>query len=106
SPDLTNNSWGCPTSEGCAPETLRLAVEAQRAAGIMTIVSAGNDGPACSTLGTPPAQYAAVYSVGAFDASTGLIADFSSRGPVLVDGSRRTKPDVAAPGVAVRSAVR
>jgi subtilisin family serine protease len=105
-PDLTNNSWGCPSSEGCAPDTLRLAVEAQRAAGIMTIVSAGNEGPACSTLGTPPAQYAAAYSVGAFDASTGLIAGFSSRGPVLADGSRRTKPDIAAPGVRVRSAVR
>ncbi len=105
-PDLTNNSWGCPTSEGCAPDTLRLAVEAQRAAGIMTIVSAGNDGPGCGSLGTPPAQYAAVYSVGAFDVSTGLIAGFSSRGPVLVDSSRRIKPDIAAPGVRVRSAIR
>jgi serine protease AprX len=105
-PDLTVNSWACPPSEGCAPDTLRMAVEAQRAAGIMTVVSAGNGGPGCSTVNEPPAHYAAVYSVGAFDARTGNIAGFSSRGPVLVDGSLRGKPDIAAPGVLVRSAIR
>ncbi len=105
-PDLTVNSWTCPASEGCAPDTLRLAVEAQRAAGIFTVVSAGNSGPNCSTISDPPAHYAAVYSVGAFDARTGAIANFSSRGPILVDGSRRGKPDIAAPGVSVRSAIR
>lgn len=106
-PDITNNSWSCPSSEGCAPDTLRLAVEAQRAAGIMTVVSAGNDGRAgCSTVSEPPAHYAAVYSVGALDAATGNIAAFSSRGPVVVDGSKRVKPDISAPGVAVRSAIR
>jgi serine protease AprX len=105
-PDITINSWACPPSEGCAPDTLRLAVEAQRAAGIMTIVSAGNDGPGCSTVNEPPAHYAAVYAVGAVDARTGNLAGFSSRGPVLVDGSKRPKPDITAPGVLVRSAIR
>ncbi len=105
-PDLTVNSWACPASEGCAPDTLRLAVEAQRAAGIFTVVSAGNDGPSCATISEAPAHYAAVYTVGSFDAATGNIAYNSSRGSVLVDGSRRTKPDIAAPGVGVRSAIR
>lgn len=105
-PDITINSWACPPSEGCAPDTLRLAVEAQRAAGIMTIVSAGNGGPSCSTVDEPPAHYAAVYSVGAYDARSGNLASFSSRGPVVVDGSQRRKPDIAAPGVLVRSAIR
>jgi serine protease AprX len=105
-PDLTVNSWTCPASEGCAPDTLRLAVEAQRAAGIFTVVSAGNSGPTCSTVSEPPSHYAAVYSVGAFDARTSIIANFSSRGPILVDNSHRTKPDIAAPGVSVRSAIR
>lgn len=105
-PDLTVNSWTCPASEGCAPDTLRFAVEAQRAAGIFTVVSAGNSGPGCSTISEPPSHYAAVYSVGAFDAQTGNIANFSSRGPILVDNSHRGKPDIAAPGVAVRSAIR
>ena len=106
-PDITVNSWGCPPSEGCEPDTLKFAVEAQRAAGIMTIVSAGNDGvKGCGSVSDPPALYDATYSVGAFDAVTGAIASFSSRGPVTIDGSNRIKPDIAAPGVGVRSAVR
>ena len=41
-PDITNNSWGCPPSEGCVGEHLQAAVEAQGAAGIQMVVSAGN----------------------------------------------------------------
>ena len=33
-PDITTNSWTCPSSEGCSPTTLQAGVEAQRAAGI------------------------------------------------------------------------
>jgi len=105
-PDVTINSWGCPPSEGCAPETLRAAVEAHRAAGIMTVVSAGNRGPGCATVIDPPAHYDAAYTVGAFNAATGEIAPFSSRGPVALDASNRPKPDLTAPGVGVRSSVR
>ena len=105
-PDITTNSWGCPTSEGCSPGTLQAAVEAQRAAGIMTVVAAGNSGSACSTVSDPPSFYAAAYTVGAISSSTGAIASFSSRGPATVDGSNRRKPDISAPGVSVRSAVR
>ena len=105
-PDITTNSWLCPPSEGCSPDTLRAAVEAHRAAGIMTIVAAGNAGAACSTVVDPPAIYDASYSVGAINAATGAIASFSSRGPVIIDGSNRIKPDIAAPGVSVRSAIR
>jgi subtilisin family serine protease len=36
--------------------------------------------------------------------SKGVLAPFSSIGPVKVDGSGRTKPDVVAPGVDVLSA--
>ena len=104
-PDLTTNSWGCPASEGCLPATLQQAVEAQRAAGIMFVASAGNSGSTCSSVSEPPSFYDASYTIGAFSASTGTIASFSSRGPVTVDGSNRIKPDIAAPGVSVRSAV-
>ena len=45
------------------------------------------------------------FTVGATNSSDG-IAGFSSRGPVTADGSGRAKPDISAPGVAVRSAVR
>ncbi len=105
-PHVTNNSWGCPPSEGCSANTLQAAVEAQRAAGIMTVVSAGNSGSACSTVSDPPAIYDAVYSVGALNTGTDTIAGFSSRGPVVIDGSLRMKPDIAAPGTSTRSTDR
>jgi serine protease AprX len=104
-PDVTNNSWSCPTWEGCSWDTLQAAVEAQRAAGIMTVVSAGNEGSNCSTVVEPPGIYDASYSVGATNSSDD-IASFSSRGPVTVDGSNRLKPDISAPGVGVRSSAR
>ncbi len=103
-PDVTNNSWSCPSSEGCSWDTLQAAVEAQRAAGIMTVVSAGNEGSGCSTVQDPPAIYDAAYSVGATNSSDN-IASFSSRGPVTADGSSRRKPDISAPGVGIRSSV-
>lgn len=107
-PDVINNSWGCPTSEGCDLDNfavMQAVVENVRAAGIFVAVSAGNDGSACSTVNTPAAIYDASFSVGATDSSD-LIASFSSRGPVTVDGSNRMKPDISAPGVSIRSSVR
>ena len=41
-PDITNNSWECPASEGCSFDTLQAAVEAQAAAGIMMVSAAQN----------------------------------------------------------------
>lgn len=102
--DVTNNSWGCPQDlEGCDPNSLLPAAEALRAAGMVTVAAAGNDGPACSSLNAPLALYDAVFTVGAVN-SDGLIAPFSSIGPVLADGSGRIKPDIAAPGVDVLAA--
>jgi len=66
-PDVTNNSWGCPTSEGCSWSTLQAALAAQRAAGIFTAVSAGNEGSGCSTVSDPPAIYDDSFSVGALN---------------------------------------
>ena len=60
-----NNSWGCPTSELCAPDSLQTIVENTRAAGIFVEVSAGNGGSGCSTVNDPPAIYDASYSTGA-----------------------------------------
>src|SRR5437016_4602215 len=104
-PDITINSWGCPTSEGCTTgDELRVAVEAQEAAGIQMVVAAGNSGPGCSTVSDPPSFYAASYTAGALNTGTDTIASFSSRGPVTADGSGRIKPDIAAPGTNTRSA--
>ena len=102
-PDITNNSWTCPPSEGCSVDTLQAAVEAQAAAGIMTVVNTGSQGPACSTVQDPPAIYAAAYSVGALNTGSDNVASFSSRGPVIIDGSNRIKPDITAPGTTIRS---
>lgn len=73
---------------------------AMRAASIVMVVSAGNEGPACGTATTPPANYGAVFSVGA-TTNAGDVVGFSSRGPA--DGL--LKPDIAAPGQLVRSSV-
>ena len=103
-PDVINNSWSCPPSEGCTdPTVLLAAVTAVRAAGIVTVHSTGNSGSTCGTVREPAAIYAESFSVGATD-SGDSIAGFSSRGPVTIDGSNRRKPDVSAPGVSVRSA--
>ncbi len=106
-PDVINNSWGCPASEGCNPgnfAVMQAVVENVRAAGIFVAVSAGNDGSGCSTVNTPAAIYDAVFSVGSTESSD-AISSFSSRGPVTVDGSNRMKPDISAPGGSVRSAL-
>ncbi len=102
-PDVINNSWGCPPSEGCTdPNVLLTVVQNVRAAGIVTVHSAGNSGSSCSTVADPSAIYAESFSVGATNSSDG-IASFSSRGPVTVDGSNRLKPNISAPGVSIRS---
>ncbi|MBK9980911.1 MAG: S8 family peptidase [Saprospiraceae bacterium] len=105
SPAVINNSWGCPESEGCDPsnwEILNQAVINLKLGGVVVVVSAGNDGSGCSSVTSPAAIYEASFSVGA-TAENDTIAGFSSRGPVAVDSSFRTKPNVSAPGVHVRS---
>lgn len=102
-PDVVGNSYGCPPSELCAPNSLHLALENLRAAGVFMAVSAGNAGPGCGSINDPPALDAASITVGATGADD-AIASLSSRGPVTVDGSQRPKPELVAPGVSVRSA--
>jgi subtilisin family serine protease len=104
-PNIVNNSWSCPPSEGCSVNSLRASFAALRAAGILAVDSAGNNGSACSSVFNPPGIYDESFVVGATD-NANFLAGSSSRGPVTVDGSGRLKPDVAAPGVAVLSSVR
>jgi subtilisin family serine protease len=81
---------------------LRASFAALRAAGILGVASAGNSGSSCSTVVDPPSIYDEAFVVGA-TSSTDFLAGFSSRGPVTIDASGRLRPDVAAPGVSVRS---
>lgn len=107
-PDVIANSWSCPEVEGCHPGNFSLmetAIDNLRASGVVVVTSAGNSGPNCETVRTPPSIFASAFAVGA-TASNDSIAGFSSRGPVMIDSSGRLQPQVVAPGVSVRSAVR
>lgn len=104
SADVINNSWGCPPEEGCHADEMLQVLRAMRAAGVMVVVSAGNDGPSCGSIQDAPAFHTAeAFSVGAIDHRNGKIADFSSRGPSTFDHG--LGPDVVAPGVGVLSSV-
>jgi subtilisin family serine protease len=103
-PHSINNSWGCPTSEGCSANTLLSITNAVRAAGIFPAVAAGNSGSSCSTVTDPPSIYASSVTVGA-TTSSNAVASYSSRGPVTVDNSNRIKPNISAPGSNIRGAL-
>jgi subtilisin family serine protease len=100
---IINNSWGCPRVEGCDTIVYISVVEALKTAGIFLSAAAGNTGYyGCATITDPPAIYADVFTSGSVNQS-GDLSDFSSLGPVLVDGSDRSKPDLLAPGEEVIS---
>ena len=106
-PDIINNSWSCPPSEGCKPENIQViepALNAADAAGILVVASAQNSGPSCGSIRDPIAIYPKAFTVGATDSNDNL-AVFSSRGPVTYDGKTRTGPDVSAPGVSILSSM-
>ncbi|MFN2469087.1 MAG: S8 family serine peptidase [Gaiellaceae bacterium] len=106
-PHVTNNSWGCV--EGCPPPMLQDVLQASRASGIVYAVSAGNDGPICSTIYHPLARYPEAFTVGSTIIATDAISGFSSRGPVLGDPTAPAgllKPNIVAPGSAVFSSLR
>ncbi len=106
-PHVINNSWYCATFEGCTDltvnELLQTAVINLKTSGVLVVVSNGNEGWAgCSTTGNPPGYFEESFSVGS-TMFNDTISGFSSRGPVLVDGSGRLKPNVSAPGQNIRS---
>ena len=98
-PQVVNNSWG----GGGGVDVLHEMVKAWVAAGIVPMFSAGNDGEfGCRWVGAP-GVYPESIAVAAHD-DAGRVAYFSSRGPSYFDYDE-IKPDVAAPGVNVRSAL-
>lgn len=101
------NSWGCPPIEGCDTSNfhiMEMVVNNVKNSGVVVVVSAGNSGSSCSTVSNPAAIFENSFTVGS-TRSNDTISGFSSRGPVLVDGSGRMKPDIAAPGSNVYSSV-
>lgn len=106
-PHVINNSWGCPPSEGCTTQQsalLESAVNNLRAAGILFVAAAGNSGSGCGSIVDPPAWFSGSLTIGN-SRLDGTMATSSSRGPITVDGSGRLKPDLSAPGTAIRSAL-
>lgn len=122
--DVMSMSLGTTTASD-GQDALSQAVDAAVAEGVVVVVAAGNGGSNRQTVGAPGAAVGAL-TVGASATWSGplasatpgwygrpllggvYLAPFSSRGPTLAtDGTaatRRTKPDVVAPGVHVVSA--
>ena len=107
-PDVINNSWGCPTSEGCTTgKELVDVVHSLASAGIVFVASAGNSGSVCGSISDQPATiWDATLSVGSYNHRNGAISSFSSRGPSRYPGEKEGHigPDVAAPGESINSA--
>jgi hypothetical protein len=107
-PDVILNSWGFPKGlfTPC-DDTFWGMMDFVEAAGIVTIFSAGNEGPDPQTIRHPADRASTpinAFAVGAVDNSK-LIAEFSSRGPSSCD-TTRIKPEIVAPGVSIRSSTK
>ncbi len=98
-PHVVNNSWG---NSNTYNTVFYESVLAWRAAGIIPLFAAGNDGPGSQSIGSP-ASFPESIAIGATDVND-QIASFSSRGPVYWEGERYLKPEVAAPGHGIYSA--
>ncbi|QDO89269.1 S8 family serine peptidase [Ornithinimicrobium ciconiae] len=96
-PHIINNSWGVP---GLTDPFMPDILAAWEASGMFGAWAAGNEGPSCDTLRSPPLMQM-TYATGAYN-SAREISDFSSRGP---GENGETKPNIAAPGEGVRSSV-
>lgn len=110
-PDVCSNSWGVTTSHGYAPcdPLFWSYIDACEAAGTVVVFAAGNEG--AGGLRRPADRATDAYrncAVAAVDANTAgwPLAYFSSVGPTYCTptGTAAIKPDIAGPGLNVRSA--
>jgi len=95
-PHVVNNSWG----GGQANPFYNAVINAWHAMRIIPVFANGNSGPACQTANSPADSLAGVFGVAATTDNNG-VAEFSSKGPTI---GGNAKPDIGAPGQAVRSA--
>ncbi len=110
-PDVINASFGLSeidstgsvTDNGLCDDVFDQAIDATRAAGAILVFSAGNFNQADPGDITSPASSLDAFAVGALREDGLTIASFSGRGPSPCTGGDRLKPNLVAPGVAVRS---
>ncbi|SDG65503.1 Carboxypeptidase regulatory-like domain-containing protein [Sinosporangium album] len=95
-PHVVNNSWTVTEINAW----YKPVIDTWTAAGIFPVFASGNANATCNTAGSPGADVDA-YSVGAFDINN-AIANFSKRG---AGEKGEIKPNIAAPGVDIRSAL-
>ncbi|MBX3355427.1 MAG: S8 family serine peptidase [Phycisphaeraceae bacterium] len=112
-PDVCFNSWGIPNGFGIAPcdDLFWSFLDNAEAAGVVIMFAAGNEGAAGLRRPADRAtSHLRTVAVGAINAGVEgwPIADFSSRGPSACtpSGLPAVKPEIAAPGVAIRSSVQ
>ncbi|MBN1486263.1 MAG: S8 family serine peptidase, partial [Anaerolineae bacterium] len=96
-PDIVNCSW---SSANARDRTFEDDIAVLKAAGILPIFAAGNNGPDSKTVGAP-ASLKGVLAVGASDPDDEIAAS-SGRGP---SPWNEYKPYVSAPGVKIYSSV-
>lgn len=115
-PDVINGSYGTEpqffSSSSCISGLLKQRMEALEAASVTFVQSAGNYGPGDSTMGGDKNMSVSIVNSFTVAAVNGgnvnlPVMSYSSRGPSRCDltGSLKIKPEVAAPGHNVRSAV-
>lgn len=95
--DVISMSLGGP---GDIDDPIVEAVNEAEANGAVVVAAAGNIGPDRRTIGSPALAPSSI-AVGATSASTGELAEFSSRGPTTAG---LVKPDLVAPGVDITAA--
>jgi len=99
-PHVVNNSWG----GGQANPFYNAVINAWHAIRIIPVFANGNSGPACTSANSPADSLAGVFGVAAtndINNGTNGVAEFSSKGPTI---GGNAKPDIGAPGQAIRSA--
>lgn len=105
-PRVLSCSWnveGQPEDQDPNANPFCIAIDRLKSLGIVTVFSAGNDGPSSSTV-YPPGACPNAVTVGSTNSADG-IAENSSRGPVRWKTTTVFKPEISAPGVGIYSAM-
>ncbi|WP_306321561.1 MULTISPECIES: S8 family serine peptidase [unclassified Streptomyces] len=99
--DVVSMSLGNPAELDCSDPMAQATQELARSSkNTLFVIAAGNSGPRTNTVSSPGCV-PEVLTVGAVD-SADATASFASRGPV--QRTHTLKPEIAAPGVAIKAA--